>query len=390
MSPTGSVRGNVWGGAGRNGASHNRAGRNGGRPHAGAERDSVGYLRSVPDLASAIRRKSASFSHVALAYLFGREGRGPDGEAIPHGEKELCREHFPDLLEAYEREHGHICKSFFGRHAFVAAAITEKDELEIVWSRQESIQSPAEVRLLSRCDELSYAAYHRLHLYDRRHCQQMIFSVVMELLRRIDRQCQEPAREARHGQLGELSERLDEAEDFMLRSAMRRTQSHYLKGMLAGTAAVLVGVGLLAWLLSAVGLAGSENADAVLALSAGASGALISVLMRMTGGQFSMSLPTLDADMRKTDVHLVAAARPLIGAVSGVIAYALVRSSLIPINPPSADDATFLWMGVAFMAGFSERLAQDMFARSGRGLEGPVGEAPTSGPSAGLALHPGR
>ena len=124
MSPTGSVRGNVWGGAGRNGANHNGAGRNGAGPHAGAEREPVGYLRSVPDLASAIRRKSASFSHVALAYLFGREGRGPDGEAIPHREKQLCRDHFPDLLEAYERQHGHICKSFFGRHAFVAAAIT--------------------------------------------------------------------------------------------------------------------------------------------------------------------------------------------------------------------------------------------------------------------------
>jgi hypothetical protein len=389
MSPTGSVRGNVWRGAGRNGANHNGASPGGARPHAGAEEAAVGYLRSVPDLASAIRRKSASFSHVALAYLFGRDGRDPDGEAIPQGEKELCRRHFSELLEAYERQHGHICKSFFGQHAFVAAAITEHDELEIVWSRQESVQSPAEVRLLSRCDELSYAAYHRLHIYDRRHCQQMIFSVVMELLRRIDRQCHEPASEARQGQLGELSERLDEAEEFMLRSAMRRTQSHYLKGMLEGTTAVLVGVGLLAWLLSAVGLAGSENADAVLALSAGALGALISVLMRMTSGQFSMGLPTLDADMKKTDVQLVAAARPLIGAVSGVIVYSLVRSSLIPLSPPSDADPTFLWMGVAFMAGFSERLAQDMFARSGRGLEGPVGEAPTTGPSAGLALRPG-
>jgi hypothetical protein len=372
------------GGAGRNGA-----GSNGASAHAGAKGAAVGYLRSVPDLASPFRRKSASFSHVALAYLFGREGLDPDGEAIPHGEKQLCRERFPALLEAYERQHGQICRSFFAQHAFVAAAITEQDELEIVWSRRESVQSPAEVRLLSRCDELSYAAYHRLHQYDRRHCQQMIFSVVMELLRRIDRQQQEPASEVRADQIDELSARLDEAEDFMLRSAKRRAQSHYLKGMLAGTGAVLVGVALLGWLLSALGLAGSENADAVLALSAGALGALISVLMRMTGGQFNMNLPVLDSEMQKTDVHLVAAARPLIGAVSGVIAYALVRSSLVPIDPPSSDDPTFLWMGIAFLAGFSERLAQDMFARSGRGLDGAA-EAPTSGPSAGLSAVPGK
>ena len=109
------------------------------------------------------------------------------------------------------------------------------------------------------------------------------------------------------------------------------------------------------------------------------------MLMRMTGGQFNMNLPTLDAEMGKTDLHLVAAARPLIGAVSGVIAYALVRSSLVPLDPPGGEDPTFLWMGVAFLAGFSERLAQDMFARSGRGLQAPIAETPTSGPSAGLS-----
>ena len=416
MARTGSVRGDAEHGAGGNGASEggDRSGRrtNG---SAGPSGLAVGYLRSVPDLASPIRRRSASFSHVALAYLFGREGRGPDGEPIPHGEKQLCRDHFPALLEAYEKQHGHICRSFYGQHAFAAAAITDKDELEIVWSREESLQSPAEVRLLSRCDQLSYAAYHRLHRYDRRHCQQMIFSVVLELLRRIDRQRQQPAGHAgsRNGaapgptagggqrarrrdepgrgrrQLADLSERLDDAEDFMLRSATRRAQGHYLKGMLGGTGAVLAIIGVIAWLLAEVGLAGTENADVVLALSAGALGALVSVLMRMTVGEFSMNLPTLDAEMHETDVHLVAAARPLIGAVSGVIAYALVRSSLVPLDPPNGDDPTFLWMGVAFLAGFSERLAQDMFARSGRGLEGPIGEAPTSGPSAGLSPPPG-
>lgn len=416
MTGTGSVRGDAGQGAGRNGAAGVGRRRNGASWVDRADGLSVRYLRSVPDLASPIRRRSASFSHVALAYLFGREGRGPDGQPVPQGEKQLCRDYFPALLEAYEERHGHICRSFYGQHAFVAAAITDKDELEIVWSREESLQNPAEVDLLSRCDQLSYAAYHRLHRYDRRHCQQMIFSVVLELLRRIDRQRHEPGRhagsrnggapgptaggeETTHGaeeagrgrrQLAGLSDRLDDAEDFMLRSATRRTQGHYLKGMLGGTGAVLAGIGVIAGLLWQVGLAGNENADVVLALSAGALGALVSVLMRMTGGEFAMNLPTLDAEMDETDVHLVAAARPLIGAVSGVIAYALVRSSLVPLDPPNGDDPTFLWMGVAFAAGFSERLAQDMFARSGRGLEGPIGEAPTSGPSAGLSPTPGQ
>jgi hypothetical protein len=379
----------VWGDAGQ-GAGGNGASGSVGRFDRGMNgfAASVGYLRSIPDLASPIRRRSASFTHVALAYLYGREGLGPDGEPIPEDEKELCREYFPELLHAYEEQHGHICRSFYAQHAFAAAAITEVDELEIVWSREESIQRPDEVRLLSRCDQVSYAAYHRLHRFDRRHCQQMIFRVVLELLRRIDQERLESGDRGESGherQLAELTEQLDEAEDFMLRSATRRAESHYLKGMLGGTAAVLAVVGVIGWLLWEVSLAGNENADAVLALSAGALGALVSVLMRMTGGQFNMNLPTLDAEMGKTDLHLVAAARPLIGAISGVIAYALVRSSLVPVNPPGGEDPSFLWMAIAFLAGFSERLAQDMFARSGRGLQGPAAETPTTGPSAGLS-----
>jgi hypothetical protein len=431
MARTGSARRNAGPSPRRNGASGARtrshAGANGsagkgsqnGKPRRGGSdgRPDVGYLRSVPDLASPIKRGKASFFHVALAYLFGRDGRGPGGEPIPEGEQELCRKHFPALLEAYEHGHGPICGSFYAQHAFAAAAITEKDEIDILWSRAESIRSPGEVRLLSRSHQLAYAAYHRLHRYDRRHCQQMIFSVVLELLRRVDQERQDAVKQTgsrngaapngngagsgragadqklereRRRQLAELSERLDEAEDFMLRSATRRTQNHYLKGMLRGTGVVLACVGIIAWVLWEVGLAGSENADVILALSAGALGALVSVLMRMTVGEFSMNLPTLDSEMHETDVYLVAAVRPLIGAVSGVVAYALVRSSLVPVDPGSGDDPTFLWMGIAFLAGFSERLAQDMFARSGRGLEGPVGEAPTSGPSAGLSPPPGQ
>jgi hypothetical protein len=439
MARTGNARRDAGKGSRRNNASAGRArprgatngtasrSRQNGNPRRGATKPShrgagaggpeLGYLRSVPDLASPIKRGKASFFHLALAYLFGRDGRGPGGEPIPEGEKELCRRHFPALLEAYEKGHGHICGSFYGQHAFAAAAITERDEIDILWSRAESIRSPGEVRLLSRSRQLAYAAYHRLHRYDRRHCQQMIFSVVLELLRRVDHQRQDaeahtgsrngagPNGKAAGGdragkdeklereqrrQLAELSAQLDDAEDFMLRSATRRTQSHYLKGMLGGTGVVLACVGVISWLLWEVGLAGSENADVLLALSAGALGALVSVLMRMTVGEFSMNLPTLDSEMHDTDVHLFAAARPLIGAVSGVVAYALVRSSLVPVDPAGGEDPTFLWMGIAFLAGFSERLAQDMFARSGRGLEGAVGEAPTSGPSAGLSPPPGQ
>jgi hypothetical protein len=196
--------------------------------------------------------------------------------------------------------------------------------------------------------------------------------------------------QGRDAKIASLSADLDKAEDFMLRSATRRAQLHYVKGMLVGALALCAVVAGLGWLLWKLGLPESETADVLVTAGAGALGALVSVLARMTGSEFSMKLPTLDSEMKKTDLHLVGAVRPLIGAVSGVIAYTLVRSALVPVDTAGNEDPTFLWVSAAFLAGFSERLAQDMFARSGRGLIGPVGEAPTSGPSAGLSPVPGQ
>ena len=55
---------------------------------------------------------------------------------------------------------------------------------------------------------------------------------------------------------------------------------------------------------------------------------------------------------------------------------------------PDAAPAT-IYVAVGFLAGFTERFAQDMFVRSGRGLEGVMGDSPSSGPSAGISPPPG-
>jgi hypothetical protein len=46
-------------------------------------------------------------------------------------------------------------------------------------------------------------------------------------------------------------------------------------------------------------------------------------------------------------------------------------------------------VAIGFLAGFTERFAQDMFVRSGNGVQGVMGDSPTSGPSAGISPPPG-
>ena len=121
--------------------------------------------------------------------------------------------------------------------------------------------------------------------------------------------------------------------------------------------------------------------------TAGAAGAAVSVPMRMTSGSFRMNLPTLNAEMKGTDVRLVASLRPVIGLVLALGSYAVVLSGAGGAKPDGRSTA--LCATVGFLAGFSERFAQDMFVRSGRGLEGVMGDSPSSGPSAGISPPPG-
>ena len=79
------------------------------------------------------------------------------------------------------------------------------------------------------------------------------------------------------------------------------------------------------------------------------------------------------------------------GLVLALASYAVVLAGLVPMDK-NADDPgkqMALYVALAFLAGFTERFAQDMFVRSGMGLQGVMGDSPSTGPSAGLAPPPG-
>jgi hypothetical protein len=112
--------------------------------------------------------------------------------------------------------------------------------------------------------------------------------------------------------------------------------------------------------------------------------------MRMTSGSFRMNLPTLNAEMKGTDLHLVGALRPMMGLVLALASYTVVLAGLVPMKDGEGElKQTALYVTIGFLAGFTERFAQDMFVRSGNGLQGVMGDSPSTGPSAGLAPPPG-
>ena len=111
-------------------------------------------------------------------------------------------------------------------------------------------------------------------------------------------------------------------------------------------------------------------------------------MWRMTSGTFSINLPTLGYESGDSPLTLMGAVRPFVGAIFALAVFVFAESPLLPLEGASKDD-TFLLVGLGFLAGFSERFAQDMFVRCGQRLAGPGDDSPSSGLSAGLAPPPG-
>jgi hypothetical protein len=70
-------------------------------------------------------------------------------------------------------------------------------------------------------------------------------------------------------------------------------------------------------------------------------------------------------------LFLNALAKPLLGVVFGLFAYASVKSGLLPLDKSTiAVTTSYHWWALGFLAGFSERFANDLVSR-GEGLASP-------------------
>jgi hypothetical protein len=345
----------------------------------GPKREEPEFLESAPELMGALKGGKPRFAHVALASWLARR---PD---VPEADRDLLRRNFPDMFERFERSSGRIVSWYMATEVFAAAALTDNDGISVSLGRELPPGSAELVDLIRRCQQVAYSAWHRLNRFDRRQCQTMVFQVIEEALRRLDTDGVVRSDDC----MGPLKDRLDQAEEFMLRCATRRAQSKYLKGMLVGTVAIGAAIAAVTIALGATGELTRLGGQLLLVATAGMVGAVVSVLWRMTSGSFRMNLPTLDHDMKGTDLRLMAALRPVIGLVFALGAIVLVMGELIPLDQQGGTSQTALFAAIGFLAGFSERLAQDMFARSGQGLAGAAGESPSVGPSAGLSASAG-
>ena len=149
--------------------------------------------------------------------------------------------------------------------------------------------------------------------------------------------------------------------DFAAGLARRATLQAYFLGMLLGVvvagAAIYLLSGPAELTLGTVPLSLVGNCAA-----AGGVGAVISVMVRVTNND------NLNIDYERGSVIavLVGAFRPIIGAVFGGILLIFLKSGLIAVTiaPATLQDITLFYVAVGFLAGFSERWAQDTIVNS--------------------------
>jgi hypothetical protein len=166
---------------------------------------------------------------------------------------------------------------------------------------------------------------------------------------------------------------LETANARMLQATQRRARQRYLEGMLIGLAVVLAAAGVarlgLVYVIRDT-VPGTMYFPTILV--AGAFGGFVSVLTRITRG--SLHVPS---GGRNAELRLLGMFRPIVGVVVGTALAILLLADVLPLKLPPGDLRPFWVVGLAFVAGFAERFAQEISARSPRRLPEPnATEAP--------------
>lgn len=174
---------------------------------------------------------------------------------------------------------------------------------------------------------------------------------------------------------------LDRVEEHYEQAAAREAQIVYLGGMLIGVLAlwaITVPVGIL--------LASTDvpvNLTTFFGcLIAGALGALISVVTRMSADKFQVR-----HEVGRSYVQRVAAFRPLIGGVFGLLVYFALQGGVIrQLDVPTDERDRFaFFLVLAFAAGFSERVVKEVL----RSADGRQAGAPPPPPTSDAAAPAG-
>jgi hypothetical protein len=327
----------------------------------------------IAELTVALGGDAVTFHDVARAWF------GAHDEKLAPQERSKYRGMFPDLLAKFTSTRGGIESDYFCEHIKVAAVLTDIDQaaesLSGVGQRSRDGATRSQKRehasasaiyiepllgepscweskaLLSQALDLHDRALEFLRPEHRKVCVSRIFRIITWTLGTLDnRAARTPGADVRlePEEATSLKRGLDEAEAYYRKHADGRARLWYVAGMLIGMIPLFALLGLIA-LLGDVAL----DEPIFVSLFAGGIGAIVSVMTRVTRGNLA-----LEREISKLTAVLLGGVRPFIGAIFGGLLFVLIEGNVISIAPGGTDPTFVTYAGLAFIAGFSERIAK--------------------------------
>jgi hypothetical protein len=290
--------------------------------------------------------------------------------AVEEAPKRALEDQYRAALAAFEREHGRVVNAYWCFDEQSAVALTLRRDRSWIRPFNPEIMrfhrvsdwatknSPRVAGLLHQCDEVAIKATEVLRGTTQRICMQLVMASAGHLLSLVDGKAAHETPQRRTEALELQRKELTAARKYFREAATGEAQIVYGMGMLAGIAALIVTALIVGGWTTAAGI---DSTPFFGCMTAGAIGALVSVMSRITSGSFS-----LDYDVGRNYTLFLGGLRPLVGSIFGVALYFAVDSGLLEIFAVPKEDPQklFFLLVIAFLAGFSERWAQDTLVSS--------------------------
>jgi hypothetical protein len=285
------------------------------------------------------------------------------------------------VLVGFEARHGQIIRAYWCTEIESAVALTERRRFhgllasvfgfhrESDWATKSNPEVASE---LHRCDELAVRANAVLTGVRQRICLELAVSCAAHLLSLVDTRAGATEDAKTEAALAHERAEMQKVKDYYCEAANGQAQLIYSGGI----AAVLVVIAAIAALWLSI-----TWATPIAALIAGAVGAVVSVIQRINNGTFE-----LDYDVGGPYTFFLGGLRPLLGGAFGMaITFAFDGGLLhLPVAASEgAHDRRLALIVLAFLAGFSERWAQDTLTSVMPGSKSaPAPAPPASTPAA--------
>ena len=279
-------------------------------------------------------------------------------------------EAYREKLRAFQRKEGRLEQVYWSTRDASAVGMTVqpgkparlnglglRDEDDVVrlhrvtdWATR---GAPRIADLLHECDLLAMRVSQVLRGTTEQIALRWILGIEMHLLGFLEREGTPDDEKAEADLVDGQRRKLAECEAYYHRAASKAGRIVYISGMLIGIWLAALFGAVAGFLLWAAGL-GDERLTILICFGAGAVGALVSALSRLSRAEHGRF--NIDFELGHPLLRRLGAYRPFLGGAIGVALFFLLASGLLDIKVSDAQEPYYFGF-FAFLAGFSERFA---------------------------------